>query len=276
MTIRQVVDATGRLFTPSHVLRDKSRWEFRAPLVCGGCREMEVHAVRGHKRKGTVVEPTFAAVDRAAHEESGCRYASKKPSEKKKAIAALPIRLELLPGKPRNVDQAPSGLPPLYPMKYKRPRRAFRIGFGPASGQLVVQTAAHAVQLIGAVEQSIAEGNPPHDMAYEGVTIPWERFYFDTTSSGGSPLWGQLSQTVSHPIAVKMLCGTWKVEPGRFEERLQASVPGQPKVFLATTVVAEANLPQRGKTIVFYGKPNVLAAGYWLWLKDSRDIAVTR
>lgn len=73
-----------------------------------------------------------------------------------------------------------------------------------------------------------------------------------------------------------MLCGTWKIEPGRFEERLQASVPGQPKVFLATTVVAEAKLPQGGKTIVFYGKPNVLAAGYWLWLKDSRDIAATR
>lgn len=276
MTIREVVDAAGRTYGPAHVLRDISKWEFTPPLLCGACRHMQVRPVRAHKRNGTVIEPTFAAVDRVVHEESGCRYASKKPSEPKRPLPAMPIRLDVLPGKPRHVDQRPADEAPLYPMTYKRPRRALRIGFGPASGNLVVQAASHAVQLISAVQTSIAEGNPPHDLVYEGLTIPWERFYFDTTVAGSDLLFGRLSQEVSHPIAVKMFCGKWELLKGRRAERLQASVHGQPKVFLATRAVAEEKLPRPTKSIVYYGIPSVLDGGYWMWIKDSREIAVTK
>ncbi|MCC9069361.1 hypothetical protein [Arthrobacter cryoconiti] len=147
-----------------------------------------------------------------------------------------------------------------------------KIGEGPASGRLVVQTANHAAQLVRAIEASIKAGSPPHDMIFEGTRIPWENFYFDTTTVPPGQPWDQPSTTTVHPIAVKLVCGAWEEKTGQYKPYLKNTSPSHRKLVLATSKVAQDKLPVAGTTVMFYGLPKELTTGCWLWINESRSL----
>lgn len=274
MPILDAIDSTGKTVSPDDLLADKSTWSFRTPLKCGECKTMVVSPKRAHKRMGKDIEPTFAAYDRLAHELSGCEYASSLPTPKSTSQKAMPIRLQLLPNNHTRIHQPITNLKPLYPMTDPRPRRAFRIGHGPISGRLVVQTAHHAAQLVQAIESSIKDGSLPHDMIFEGVRVPWEHFYFDTTSFPAAQPWDQLPPDVEHPVAIKLVCGEWEEAKGPRETYQKGTSRDHKRLVLTTSKVATDKLPAAGTTVMFYGVPSLLKVGCWLWLKDSRDIHI--
>jgi hypothetical protein len=235
VTILDAIDSTGKPVLTGDLLADKSTWSFHPPLKCGKCKTMAVSPVRAHKRLGKVKDPTFAAANHLAHKISGCEYASTSQTPKSASQKAMPIRLQLLPNKPKRIDQSITNLTPLYPMADPRPRRAFRIGNGPKTGRLVVQTAHHAAQLVHAIESSIKDGAPPHDMIFEGGRVPWEHFYFDTTSSPAAQPWDQLSTTVEHPVAIKLVCNEWEETKGPRETYQKGTSRDHKKLVLATS-----------------------------------------
>lgn len=269
MPILDAIDSTGKPVLTGDLRADKSTWSFHPPLKCGKCKTMVVSPVRAHKRLGKVKDPTFAAANHLAHKISGCEYASTSQTPKSASQTAMPIRLQLLPNKPKRIDQSITNLTPLYPMADPRPRRAFRIGNGPKTGRLVVQTAHHAAQLVQAIESSIKDGALPHDMIYEGVRVPWENFYFDTTIDPAAWPWDQPSTTTTHPIAVKLVCGAWEEKAGQYRAYLKSTSPRHRKLVLATSQVAQDKLPADGTTVLFYGEASDLG---WLWFKDSRNL----
>lgn len=138
----------------------------------------------------------------------------------------------------------------------------------------MVQTAHHATQLVHAIESSIKDGSPPHDMIFEGVRVPWEHFYFDTTSSPAAQPWDQLSTVAKHPVAVKLVCGEWEETTGPREKYQKGPSRDHKKLVLTTSKVATDKLPAAGTTVMFYGVPTMLTVGCWLWLNDSRDIQI--